>query len=147
MPEAHTLWFLLGAALLLSEFVVPGLVVAFFGVGAWITAMLTWMGIISDPSTQAVVFAVSSLVVLFLLRRYLKEWFSGGEVHGGDTLDDEFIGKEVRVLKDIPGGHELGKVELKGAEWRAISSTPIPAGALARVIERKDLSLIVEPIN
>ena len=147
MIEAHTLWFLIGAALLLSEFVVPGLVVAFFGIGAWITAVLTWMGVIEDTSLQALVFAVSSLVVLFLLRRYLKEWFSGGESDGEDSLDDEFIGKEVRVLKDIPGGHELGKVELKGAEWRALSDHPISAGSLVRVVDRKDLSLIVESIK
>ena len=147
MIETHTLWFLIGAALLLSEFIVPGLVVAFFGIGAWITAVLTWMGVIEDPSLQAIVFAVSSVVVLLLLRRYFKAWFSGGESSGGDSLDDEFIGKEVRVLQEIPGGHELGKVELKGAEWRALSDEPISAGGLARVIELKDLTLIVEPIK
>lgn len=147
MIETHTLWFLIGAALLLSEFIVPGLVVAFFGIGAWITAVLTWMGVIEDPSLQAIVFAVSSVVVLLLLRRYFKAWFSGGESSGGDSLDDEFIGKEVRVLQDIPGGHERGKVELKGAEWRAISEEPISAGNLVLVIDRKDLTLIVEPIK
>ena len=39
------LWFLLGLAFLLSEFVVPGFVIAFFGVGAWVTAILTGVGL------------------------------------------------------------------------------------------------------
>ena len=35
------IWFILGLVLLLGEFVMPGLVIFFFGIGAWVVAILT----------------------------------------------------------------------------------------------------------
>ncbi|MCP4148860.1 MAG: hypothetical protein GY757_14030, partial [bacterium] len=42
-PEA--IWAILGVVLVFIEFIIPGLVIVFFGVGALITALTTWIGI------------------------------------------------------------------------------------------------------
>mgnify|MGYP007118357041 CR=1 FL=1 len=42
--SAELLWFLVGLILLLSELALPGFVIVFFGVGAWVTAVLVGFG-------------------------------------------------------------------------------------------------------
>ena len=36
--KPELIWFLIGLVLLLMEFAIPGLVVLFFGIGAWVVA-------------------------------------------------------------------------------------------------------------
>ena len=145
MLDPALTWFLIGIGLLMAEMAVPGLVLGFFAIGAWFVALLTWIGVTPSLNAQIFTFTLSSIGSLLLLRRYVKGWFVGDE--GRDELADEFIAKEVSVLEAIPGGHATGKVELKGADWKARSTSPIPAGSLARVIERDGLCLVVEPLD
>lgn len=39
LKEPAMVWFLIGLVLIVSEFAVPGLVIIFFGLGAWATAL------------------------------------------------------------------------------------------------------------
>ena len=39
------IWFLIGLALVLSEFMLPGIILVFFGLGAWAVCLTTWMGL------------------------------------------------------------------------------------------------------
>lgn len=41
LSNPAVIWFFIGLFLLLLEMAVPGLIVMFFGVGAWITALIT----------------------------------------------------------------------------------------------------------
>jgi hypothetical protein len=52
------LWFLLGLALILLEFVVPGVILVFFGIGAWAAAVTTYFGLTASFQSQLLVFAV-----------------------------------------------------------------------------------------
>ena len=61
-------WFLLGLVLLLAEFALPGIIIMFFGIGAWITALTTWLGITTGAASQNMVFGLSSVLLLFVLR-------------------------------------------------------------------------------
>ena len=61
------IWFLVGLALILSEFMVPGVILVFFGMGAWITAIGAWVGFAPDTSSQLLIFAISSVILLVLL--------------------------------------------------------------------------------
>ncbi len=80
-PEV--IWFLIGLVLLIMESVLPGLIIAFFGVGAWIVALvclITDIGI----NTQLIIFIVSSVLSLLFLRKWLKEVFIGHSVSKQD---------------------------------------------------------------
>lgn len=134
-------WFLLGLALLLAEFALPGIIIMFFGIGAWITALTTWMGLTPNATSQNIVFAISSLVLLFVMRRRLKQIFVGTTTN--DTIEDEFTGKEARVVSEIDSSK--GKVELKGAEWNARSVETISANSLVIIERREGLTLHVRP--
>ena len=66
------LWFVLGLILVLSEFVLPGVILVFFGIGAWITTLTVWWGWTGGWTSQLLTFAISSVVLLVVLRGWLK---------------------------------------------------------------------------
>ncbi|MFZ0280832.1 MAG: NfeD family protein, partial [Bacteroidales bacterium] len=61
LSRPEMIWFIIGLVLFLLELVLPGFVIFFFGVGAWITALLC---LIANPgiNLQVVVFAVTSVL-------------------------------------------------------------------------------------
>ena len=130
---AELIWFLAGLVLILLEFAAPGVIVVFFGVGAWLTALTTWMGLTESLALQLLVWAASSVVLLVILRRRLSERFHGFETGQQDPMAnlDEFAGIEVQVTEDIAPDHRRGRVEFRGAGWSAIAVLPIAAGRLA----------------
>jgi inner membrane protein len=138
-------WFILGLGLFLLEMVVPGFFIFFFGLGAWITAIVCLIG---DPGVnmQIIIFAVTSVLALLGLRRLIrKKFFSPKDGHHID-VDDEFTGKEALAITDF-GGQETGKVEFKGTNWTAESSSAIKSGQRVKIIEKDSFKLIVEPKN
>lgn len=146
MEVEAIIWFVCGVVLILSEFFLPGIILVFFGMAAVVVSLLTWGGMLQSFAGQLTIFAVASLVLLFALRRFFKEWFVGRNAdvaHGEGELDrDEFRGREVRVVEAIAAGG-YGKVELKGANWKATCEQALEAGALAEVVKRDGLTFHV----
>ena len=126
------IWFLVGLVLVLGEFVTPGVILVFIGLGAWLASLTTWLGWTGSLGAQMIVFAVSSLVLLLGLRRLFKSWLVGFTKTNPDiTRDlDEFIGKPVRVISGISVGVQ-GKVEFKGAGWNAEADEILEPGDTA----------------
>lgn len=139
------IWFFVGLGLVLLEFIVPGVVLVFFGVAAWFVTLLVWTGVLDNSAAQLAVFVVASLALLFGCRRYVKKWFVGDSQNDSPEGIEDILGKNVTVIADIPGGPATGKVELKGAEWNARSDGPLGRGSLATVKAREGLVLIVQP--
>ena len=142
MPDQETifnptlLWFLLGLALIFLEFIVPGVILVFFGIGAWAAAATSYLGLTASFKYQLIVFAIVSIALLVVLRKWIKGKFYG---HVTDVQDlskniDEFTGQSVVVLQDIIPDKMDGAVEFKGARWRAISEDHIKTGELAVII-------------
>ncbi|SES03053.1 NfeD family protein [Halopseudomonas bauzanensis] len=132
--NGYAFWLLLGFALLISEFFIPGLVAVFFGVGALTVGLLTLMGVIDSLALQLLCFGVISLVALFGLRRHCTRWLRGGVGGRAKTdLDDVgVVGSRVSVLTDFLDG--TGDVQLNGAKWDAESDEPLRTGETAWVI-------------
>lgn len=137
------IWFLIGLGLIIAEFVVPGVILVFLGVAAWVVAILDWCGVESF-TIQLWVFGLVSIALVAFARRYVKSWFRGSETTAEGGVDEEFVGKVVAVLEAIEPG-DFGRVELKGAHWKAFSAVAIPKGAKAVVIARDNITLEVEP--
>ncbi|WP_185267150.1 NfeD family protein [Halopseudomonas xiamenensis] len=132
--NGYAFWLLLGVALLISEFFIPGLVAVFFGIGALAVGLLTLFGVIDSLAVQLLSFGVISLVALFGLRRHCTRWLKGAVAgRAVEDLDDAgVIGQRVMVLTDFHDG--IGDVQLNGAKWDAESSDPLRAGDTAWVI-------------
>ena len=139
------LWFLAGLVLMLLELLLPGIILVFIGLGAWVAALAAWLGWVDSLAGQALVFAIASVVLLVGLRRLFKGWLTGVTLAGDSAHElNEFIGKTVPVLTAIPSGG-MGKVEFRGAHWNAQSSEPLGAGASAIITGREGLCLLVRP--
>lgn len=130
--DPAVVWFVVGVALALLEFVVPGVLLIFFAVGAWVTAGTTYLGWTGEVWMQLLVFCGASVVPLVTLRDWLKGRLSGGGPDLAEGLD-EFAGKHVTLLKDVPAGRSEGAVELKGAVWTVEADRAFRAGQVAVV--------------
>ena len=147
MPLSPTLiWFLVGLALALLELAVPGVILVFFGLGAWITALTTAIGITPSLPSQVVVFTITSVLSLILLRRWIRNRFLGHEANVQDgTADlDEFVGKPVTVTRAVSPGVSGGRVEFKGADWTAVADEALAKGDLAEIVAVDGITLKVK---
>ena len=136
------IWFLIGLGLLLLELIIPGLVIVFFGVGAWITA-ICYAIFKPDTDIQILIFLVSSLLGLIGLRKALKKRFFNKKDEEIDLLLEEFIGKKATVVKDFKDG--IGKVEFKGSQWSAESEAELKKGDIVIIEKKESLTLFVKP--
>jgi membrane protein implicated in regulation of membrane protease activity len=136
-------WFLLGLVLFLLELVIPGFFIFFFGLGAWVTALICLIG---EPSTnlQIIVFAVVSVLSLVALRKMIQKKFFYHDENLSDKVEDEFTGKDATAIEDF-SSENTGKVEFKGTSWKAESSTQIKAGQTVIIKSKEDFKLKVEP--
>ena len=141
--KAELFWFLLGLVLLLLELVIPGFVVIFFGIGAWITAFVC---LVADPglNLQIIIFTLSSLMTLIFLRRLMRNKFFKGEILTPQDMDEEFIGKQAVALSDISKG-ERGKLEFKGSQWDGIAADDIKKGQTVIITGKESIVLNVKP--
>lgn len=116
--SAAVIWIIIGFILFVLEFVLPGLVLFFFAVGAWIVAILC-LFIDLSINQQLIIFLITSIVSILLLRK----WFSKilwKKKHSSELLEDEFLGKIAKAETAISPG-ENGKVDFKGTTWQAAS--------------------------
>lgn len=146
--SAEFLWAIAGLILIFLEFMMPGLVIAFFGIGALVTALFTLLGITNSLALQFVVFIVSSLLSLILLRRYFTRIFRGQLAGDNDALEFNLdVGKIVPVIEPIVPGKSGGKVKYQGSLWPASADEPIEAGEDVKIKSRDNLTIIVEKMT
>lgn len=139
------LWLVAGLLLMLLEFVVPGFVIIFFGVGAALVGLLLWLFPGMSEMTQIVLLPALSLVCLAVFRRFFVSSVSKKYDEKGTNFDDnDCNGKVVKVVEPIQPGMP-GKVELNGVNWSASCAVPVPAGRNVRIISRTGLTFVVEP--
>jgi membrane protein implicated in regulation of membrane protease activity len=138
------IWFVIGFVLLMLEFAVPGLILFFFGVGAWIVAIIS---LIYEPSIniQLIVFLGSSVLSILLFRNWLKKivWSKN---NSKELIEDEFIGKTGIAETSIAPGIN-GKVAFKGTTWDATSDSIIEKGQQVLITGNDSILLIVKSIT
>lgn len=139
------IWFIIGLVLFVLEIGAPGLVLFFFGVGAWITAILTLIfGIGLD--LQLFIFAASSLILLVSLRRRFQKLFKGKIEHSSNESSGELVGEKALVIDPIVPPKK-GRVEIHGTQWGAESEVEIPSGSTVEIVAQKNLTLTVKSIK
>lgn len=138
------MWFGLGLALFLLEFMLPGFILFFFGVGAWIVAIITFFFDVSI-NVQLIVFVLSSVLSVLLFRNWVKRKFGLG-LAATDKLEDEFVGK-TGVAETMIAPGKKGRVEFKGTEWDACSEEIIAPGENVIITRIESILLHVKPIK
>lgn len=143
--KPEIIWCVIGLILFFAEFATPGFVIMFFGIGAFIVALVAFFVPIGIDA-QIIIFMLSSLLSLFFLRKWFKSIFTGF-LSGKNFLPkniDENVGK-IAVVKEEIKPNAIGKVEFHGTLWNAISDTHILAETLVIIKKQNNLTFEVKP--
>lgn len=138
-------WFLIGIFFFVVELVLPGFVVFFFGIGAWCTALAVYLTDIST-SGQLGVFLATSLLTLFLLRKYIQTVFIGSTQQDDASVKAEPVAETGVVAEDIVPPAQ-GRVKYGGSFWKASADEPISAGITVKIISQNNLEVKVRPLS
>lgn len=140
------IWFCLGLILIIIEFIIPGLITIFFGLGAWIVAILC---LIFDLSlnVQLIIFILTSILLLIFLRKWFQSIFYNRSHDSPVNMEEleEYLGKKAIVVAEITATNQ-GKVEFRGSTWKAEAYETIPEGTTVEIIDKNNITLIVKPL-
>jgi membrane protein implicated in regulation of membrane protease activity len=134
------LWFIVGFVFFILEFALPGFILFFFAVGAWIVALLSLLMDISI-NAQLLIFSASSIVTILLFRKWIKKIMWSRK--NSSEIEDELIGKTGKAETFIGPG-ENGKVDFKGTIWDARSDDTIQKGENVIIVGNDSILLIVK---
>jgi len=114
--EPHYAWLTIALVLAVAEMAIPGVFLIWMAGAALVTGLLSWVLPLGMP-IQIVIFAVLSILAVFMGRRYLVRH----PVVSADPLmnrrGDRAVGEMVVVTQAIVGGS--GRVRLGDSEWLA----------------------------
>ena len=136
-------WFLLGLILMASEFVIPGFVIFFFGMGALASGIFTsiFPFLRSSVVWQVPIWLGASGLSLVVLRKYFSKIFKGR--FRGKERETEFAGRKVQVIEDIKP-EMPGRVRFQGTSWKAVSDTEsFEKGQEVEILKLEDLAFVV----
>ncbi len=132
---------------MLLEFVVPGLVIVFFGVSAVLVGLAAWAGLVASLPASLLLWGVTSCGFVFGVRRSLRRLSPGRTERGSIDEDLDAFGALVEVLEPI-GPDIVGRIRFRGTTWLARTvEEQLGAGARARIVTREELVWLVERDN
>jgi len=144
---AFSLWLGSGIFLMAIEFLVPGLVMVFVGLGALTVALGMHLGYIDEIVQQFITFFISSIIYLLTLRFLVLRFVPSVTRKENIDEDEEVIGSFVELVEDINSG-EFGRVKHSGSSWqaRAEGDQTILKGEQVKIIGRDNITWIVQKI-
>ena len=144
---AFSLWLSSGIFLIAVEFLVPGLVMVFVGLGALTVALGMHFGHVDGVLEQFITFFVGSIIYLLTLRFLVLRFVPSASRKENIDEDEEVMGSIVELVVDINPG-EFGRVEHSGSTWqaRAEGDQTILKGEQVKIIGRDNITWIVQKI-
>jgi len=144
---AFSLWLGSGIFLMAIEFLVPGLVMVFVGLGALTVALGMHLGYIDGVLQQFITFFIGSIIYLLTLRFVVLRFVPSVTRKENIDEDEEVMGSIVEIVADINSG-EFGRVEHSGSSWqaRAEGDQTILKGEQVKIIGRDNITWIVQKI-
>ena len=144
---AFSLWLGSGIFLMAIEFLVPGLVLVFVGLGSLTVVFGMHFGYIDGILQQFITFFISSIIYLLTLRFLVLRFVPSVTRKENIDEDEEVIGSIVELVADINSG-EFGRVEHSGSSWqaRAEGDQTILKGEQVKIIGRDNITWIVQKI-
>ena len=137
--STYLIWFLIAVGFLIVEFIMPTFIMFFFAIGAIIVSILTACFDLSINS-QIILFALSSVISLVLLRNYMKNIFKGDESKGKDKYFDNSIdsNKNIAIVSKTIQPNNFGEIKYKGTFYKAQSENSIDEGKKVKVVSKGD---------
>lgn len=147
--DLSLLWFIGGVALMLLEFIVPGGIVFFLGLGATLVSVLLYAGLIDGWLQAFTTWFIGSLALLFGLRGVVQK-IVPAEVEKGKTDEDLDAYNQAAVVAETIPANGQGRIEFRGSTWVARNyhaDQPVEKGNRVRLVFRDNLVWVVEPVD
>ena len=144
---AFSIWLGSGIFLMAIEFLVPGLVMVFVGLGSLTVVFGMHFGYIDGILQQFTTFFISSIIYLLTLRFLVLRFVPSVTRKENIDEDEEVMGSIVEIVAEITSG-EFGRVEHSGSTWqaRAEGDQTILKGEQVKIIGRDNITWIVQKI-
>lgn len=138
-------WLIIGVVLGAVEMLTVTFWALPFALGAFVSALAAWLDLTFNA--QLAVFAVASVVMLFVIQSWLKRY---NKSHGPDELRSNtsaMIGREAVVVEAIESSVKPGAVKLGGELWtaHAQNGAAIAVGVTVIILEVGGATVRVEP--
>ena len=148
-PDTITwIWFGAGALLMLTEFLIPGLVVVFLGLGAMLVAVGRWLHLLEGEISSFTAWFIISLALVISLRQLLSRFVPAETSYQSPEEDLNAQGTVVEVLDAVDDQHSVGRIRFQGSSWPATClEGRIASGDKARLLYRDNLVWVVEPAD
>ncbi len=139
------IWLGFGLFFIISEFLLPGLVMVFIGMGALTVSLGMYLGYADHLYQQFVIFFLSSVIYLTTLRFIILRFVPTSTYKEDIDEDHDAIGTTVEVVEDIASGG-LGRVKYSESTWNAKSdsTSTILKGDHVEIIGRDNITWIVK---
>ncbi len=134
-------WTLLALLFGILEVTLPAFAFSFASIAAALAALVSLQ---FGVTLQAVSFAVTTLLALFLLRPYLLKKFRPGVPM--PSRADALIGAQGQVTEPLDIATLSGRVLVNGQDWAARSEAPLVRGQNIIVQHHDGIVLIVKEI-
>lgn len=144
--EAHKFWLISALVLIVLEFVIPGGVVVFLGLSALIVWALLAFGIIKGLYLSLIIWFISSIIMLLLLRSFFMKYFEGDSRVQSTDEDSDAYGQTVEVIEDVNPSHP-GRIYFRGSSWSAKSEVSILKNEKATIVGRDSNTYIIKPFT
>lgn len=139
------IWIGAGIAMMLLEFLLPGLFAVFLGTAAVITGILIHFHVFADI-VQALVFWMGcSMFLLLTIRPLAARFFLSDEEHRYTEEDETAVGQVVTVIETVHTNDTTGRIRFQGTDWPARSAdSTIEKGSHAIIKYRDNISWVIE---
>ena len=108
-------WLIAAGIFFIIEMATIGFLVFWFGIGALITMLVSFF--VSNPYIQAVVFLVSSTLLIFLTKPFVNKFVNKDKTVATNAYS--IIGRTGIVTKEINPIEGTGQIKVNGEIWSA----------------------------
>lgn len=127
------IWFILGFGIAFLELYLPGFILLFFAIGCLATTAVVLVWDLS-LTQQLLVFLITSIISLLLLRKWMIQTFKGtSDVMLDKDFDDFPHGERVQVSKTITPD-KTGRIQYRGTSWDASAEEIVESGEMVEII-------------
>ena len=145
---AWILWVVLGVGLIIAEIFTLGFVLFWFGIGAFVAALVGYLGL--GFGWQFMAFALVSVVLTAMSRTIFSNYFSHSDENDIKMGVDALPGQIGTVSSASKGALHEGAVKVFGSTWTAFpidDSTPLIEGEKVEVVQVKGSSIYVRKLS
>jgi len=144
--EIWHIWIIAGIILFIVEMFVPAFLMGSLGIGTWAAAIAAGFG--ASMTVQLLVFALTMIVVFFLLRPFFNKTLSRYDATAKTGIQ-ALIGKNALVTESINSVTNQGRVKVGGELWKAcsVSGQPIAEGTRVEIQRIEGVTVFVTPIQ